>query len=430
VRRWLAKRQHRLLFRSYFVLAGGLLIVAALLELGYSAVQGREQWAEDPWLTSTFRLIESELAAAPAADRASVAAGVGERLGRELQLLERSDIAGARTESGVQELVAEDGQLFYLWTSAELGGALRLGPFEPPVRSVAARLVPVLFYASILVLVGLWLRPLLKDVRVLTDAAQRFAADYREPLATAAQTTELVSLANNLDDMSARISQLIQTGKEMTAALSHEMRTPLARIRFAAAVLGNDADAATRAQLAALNADVQQIDDLISGILEYARLDHPSLRMQCRDTALEPWLAQALSTCVSPDRVVTLHRDAGLDSAWMEPQLMELALSNLVTNALRHANRSVAVTFTRDAEHFRIVVEDDGEGIRDADHQTIFRAFTRLDTSRNRDTGGFGLGLAIVARIASLHRGRVTASHSATLSGARLELVWPDAQAR
>ena len=104
------------------------------------------------------------------------------------------------------------------------------------------RFLPVLFYASILLIVGLWLRPLLRDLRVLTVASQKFATDYREPLDTASRTTQLTSLATNLDDMSARVSQLIQSQKEMTAALSHEMRTPLARVRFAAAVLEGEVD--------------------------------------------------------------------------------------------------------------------------------------------------------------------------------------------
>jgi two-component system sensor kinase ParS len=112
----------------------------------------------------------------------------------------------------------------------------------------------------------------------------------------------------------------------------------------------------------------------------------------------------------------------------MEPRLMELALSNLLANALRYARHNVIVTVMRDKEMFRLVVEDDGEGIPESDRTAIFRAFTRLDTSRNRDTGGFGLGLAIVARIAALHRGRVTAETSATLGGARLALEWPVAQ--
>ena len=83
-------------------------------------------------------------------------------------------------------------------------GAIRLGPFEPPRESAVVRFLPVLFYASILLIVGLWLRPLLRDLRMLTEASQKFATDYREPLDTASRTTQLTSLATNLDDMSAR----------------------------------------------------------------------------------------------------------------------------------------------------------------------------------------------------------------------------------
>ena len=91
---------------------------------------------------------------------------------------------------------------------------------------------------------------------------------------------------------------------------------------------------------------------------------------------------------------------------------MELAVSNLLANAVRYAKQSVQLSVVRDHDLFRIVVEDDGEGIPEHERASIFRAFTRLDTSRNRETGGFGLGLAIVARIASLHRGRVIACAS------------------
>jgi signal transduction histidine kinase len=85
----------------------------------------------------------------------------------------------------------------------------------------------------------------------------------------------------------------------------------------------------------------------------------------------------------------------------------------------------VRLSVVRDHDLYRVVVEDDGEGIPEGDRASIFRAFTRLDTSRNRQTGGFGLGLAIVARIASLHRGRALAGTSATLGGAKLALEWP-----
>ena len=311
-----------------------------------------------------------------------------------------------------------------------LGGARRRAPARS-LRAAAsegwlARLLPVLFYASILLIVGLWLRPLLTDLRVLTEASQKFASDYREPLDTAHRTTQLRSLARNLDDMSARVSQLIQSQKEMTAALSHEMRTPLARVRFAVAVLEGEVDERLHLQLRAVSNDVQQIDDLISDMLDYARLDHPGLRMDCQSVAIAPWLRQVLATCPPHERSRRTCGTRISRSLWMEPRLMELALSNLLANALRYARRNVSIEIARENGLCRLVVEDDGEGIPEAHRASVFHAFTRLDTSRNRETGGFGLGLAIVARIATLHRGRVTAGSSASLGGARLALEWPE----
>jgi signal transduction histidine kinase len=426
MKEWFAIRNRGLFIRSYLFLAGGLLIAAIVLDLGFGAFQSRHARAADPWLVSTFRLMESELVATPPAERAATAEGLSRRLGLDVNFLDAGEIAGlAGDVPGPQELEDDAGHIHYLWRSAALGGAIRLGPFVPPRESLAVRFVPVLFYASILAVVGLWLRPLLRDLSVLTRASQKFAGDYREPTDTAAHTTQLTSLATNLDDMSARVSQLIQAQKEMTAALSHEMRTPLARVRFAAAVLEGDVAEPLRPQLRALNADVQQIDNLISDMLDYARLDHPGLRMECLDTPLEPWLRHALAISPPHERKVSIVRVSDLEPAWMEPRLMELALNNLLANALRYAKTQVRASIERDGATQRLIVEDDGEGIPEGDREAVFRAFARLDTSRNRETGGFGLGLAIVARIAALHRGRVIAGSSPELGGARLVLEWP-----
>ncbi len=428
MKEWLAAGERGLFIRSYLVLAGGLLIVAILLDQGFGALQARQVRAADPWLMSTLRLMESDLVAAPADERPQRAAELGRRLGLQLVLLDAGDISGAAPQGDAPaELLDDSGQVFYLWRSAALGGALRLGPFNPPAEGWLARLLPVLFYASILVIVGLWLRPLLRDLRVLTEASQRFATDYREPLDTARRTTQVRSLAHNLDDMSARVSQLIQSQKEMTAALSHEMRTPLARVRFAVAVLEGEVDERLHLQLRAVSNDVQQIDDLISDMLDYARLDHPGLRMDCQPVAVAPWLSQVLAACPPHQRNITTSIGHELATLWMEPRLMELALSNLLANALRYARQNVNVELSRDNGVCRLVVEDDGEGIPEGHRASVFHAFTRLDTSRNRETGGFGLGLAIVARIASLHRGRAAAGASASLGGARFMLEWPEA---
>lgn len=427
MKEWLTARHRGLFIRSYVVLAGGLLIAAIVLDLGFDALQSRQVRPADPWLVSTFKLLEDELAAAPAGDREQRVAALSGTLGLAIDLMDTGEISSAAPLEPVpHELESDDGTIYYLWSSPALNGALRLGPFPRPHESAIARFLPLLFYGSILLVVGLWLRPLLRDLSILTNAAGKFATDYREPLNTAPQTTQLTSLATHLDDMSARVSQLIQTQKEMTAALSHEIRTPLARVRFAAAVLESQVDEHLRDQLRAVNTDVQQIDDLISDMLDYARLDHPGLRMHCQAVPLAPWLRQILMSSPPHQRTVNIAHD-GLETAWMEPRLMELAASNLLANALRYAKHNVQLSVVRDHDVYRLVVEDDGEGIPEPARATIFRAFTRLDTSRNRETGGFGLGLAIVARIASLHRGRVIAGESSRLGGARLAMEWPDA---
>ena len=427
MKEWLAAGERGLFIRSYVVLAGGLLIVAILLDLGFGALQARQERAADPWLVSTLRLMEGELAAVPAEAREQRASELGQRLGIGADLLDIADISSAAPLAGApSELLDDSGRAYYLWHSSALGRVIRLGPFEAHTEGWLARLLPVLFYASILLIVGLWLRPLLTDLRVLTEASQKFASDYREPLDTAHRTSQVRSLARNLDDMSARISQLIQGQKEMTAALSHEMRTPLARVRFAVAVLEGEVDERLHLQLRAVSEDVRQLDELISDMLDYARLDHPGTRMDRQAVALEPWLAQVIATCPPHARDISVVRRDAVESLRMEPRLMELALSNLLANALRYARRRVNIEASRQDGICRLVVEDDGEGIPEAERAAVFRAFARLDTSRNRETGGFGLGLAIVARIAALHGGRASADSSPGLGGARLALEWPE----
>lgn len=427
MKEWLTARHRGLFIRSYVVLAGGLLIAAIVLDRGFEALQSRHE-GPDPWLVSTLRLIESDLAATPRENREQRAVALAAELGLGVDLHEAGEVSGGTTEHAVpHELQGDEGRIYYLWNSVALNGAIRVGPLQPVRESPFARVLPILFYGSILLVVGLWLRPLLRDLRVLTEASQKFASDYREPLNTASQTTQLTSLARNLDEMSARVSQLIQTQKEMTAALSHEMRTPLARVRFAAAVLEGEVEEHLREQLRAVNADVQQIDDLISGMLDYARLDHPGLRMNWQAVPLRPWLRQIAASCPPHTRTVNVEHE--LETAWMEPRLMELAVSNLLVNALRYARQTVRIRVFQDQGLYRLVVEDDGEGIPEQDRAAVFRAFTRLDNSRNRDTGGFGLGLAIVARIAALHRGRVIAGASEGLGGAKISLEWPAREA-
>jgi signal transduction histidine kinase len=423
---WLFRgRQRLLLFRSYLFLVTGLLIVAAVLDLGFGYLQSSQATDSDRWLEATFHLIERELAAIPVEGRRKVTLELRDELGIDVRLLQRDDVFTSGTsEHAMPPLMDAGGNASYLHDAASIDAIIRLGPVIEPQESLLLSLLPPLFYLSIFVVVGLWLRPLLKDINLITDGARRFAADYREPLATADDATELTGLAKNLDDMSSRLSGLIRSQKELIAALSHEMRTPLARIRFALAVISNKDDPGLQKQLDALNDDVQEIDQLIASMLNYARLDHPDTRMHWQEVPLNAWLTQMQEKCRSPGMRISTRTDEAPDKVWMDPRLMGLALSNLLVNGCRYADREVRCSVTQHDGDYLIAVEDDGKGVPEAERESVFKAFTRIDDSRNRDTGGYGLGLAIVARIAALHGGMATVAASEDLGGARFELRW------
>jgi two-component system OmpR family sensor kinase len=397
-----------ILFRSYLVIVGGLLLVSLVLDAGFSRLQKDQP---DQFLRASFNLMEERLAATSPSDWPTLATQLSEAIDLPVQILESSAVMLAEETGAVQTLVNDLGETSYLYRAdgRTNGAVVVVGPIGSLSEPWWVQTIPTLSYLSIFVLVGLWLRPVVKDLNLLTQASQQFAQDYREPLTTATKAKQLTGLARNLDDMSSRISHLIQSQNELSAALSHEMRTPLARIRMAMAVLANKADDETRQSLQDVGNDIQEIDQLIASMLSYARLDHPDTRMCWQHVPANEWLELIVGRSKNPDRSFEIICSSNLDSVWIDARLMEIALSNLIVNAMRYASAKVRITLTTTSDGNQLSVEDDGEGIPEDALDTVFKALKRLDSSRNRDTGGFGLGLAIVARIAELHGGRASA---------------------
>lgn len=421
-----ARRNRTLLFRLYLMLAIGLVAVAALLDFGFRELQARLNPEPHPWREAALALLAERAAVSAPTERAALAASLSSTIGMPVRVLRADDIAGRSLDAGeTQELTDSEGGVTWLMHDPQRNVVLRVGPVAPIAEHPWLRLLPPLFYVAIFVLVGLWLRPLLRDLDTITASTRSFAADYREPAPTAPFVTSLRELAENFDAMAARLGGLIQGQKELTSALSHEMRTPLARIRFALAVIGDKASDEVRGELADIEGDVREIDRLIATMLNYARLDHPDTQMDWQRVPADAWLRQTVERSRLPEIDVAIRSDDRVAELNMDRRLMTLALSNLLVNACRHANGKVAVTLSSADGRYCLQVDDNGEGIPEADRARVFKAFTRLDGSRNRDTGGSGLGLAIVARIANLHGGDASAGHSNALGGACMSVAWP-----
>ena len=416
-------RRGRLLFRTYLIIVGGLVATAAVFDYGFGQLQARRAPPVDAWAEASLDLVEARLAAASADERASVAQELTAELGFPVRFLTAGAVvhAGDVISSGTEEFFDGEGRSIYLRSSEALGGSVQVGPARAAEERGWLDLVPQLFYVAIFVLVAVWLWPVIRDVDLLTSAAHRFAADYRQPMATRGKTGPLRDLAASFDHMAARIGSLIQGQKDLTSALSHEIRTPLARIKFAMAVIASKTPIAE--ELGSIEQDVREIDRLIATMLEFARLDHPDTALDWQLVPADAWLKEAAGRTLLRERQTLTQRAPALPVR-MDPGRMALAASNLLVNACRYAQRRLSIELAVGERDYTLAVEDDGPGIPEVDREKVFKAFARLDDSRSRGTGGYGLGLAIVARIAALHGGTARVETS-PLGGARIVVTWP-----
>jgi signal transduction histidine kinase len=235
-------------------------------------------------------------------------------------------------------------------------------------------------------------------------------------------------LADSFNAMKDRIAALLSSHRNLTNAISHEFRTPITRLRFRHELA---IDAATLAekddQLRAMSTAIDQLDDLATELLEYARLDRESPALELAPFDAGTWLQElaeeARDVARAEGRGVTISVKADADSIAGDYRYLSRAAANLLRNAVRYARQRVELRFETLDGKSALHVDDDGPGIPLAEREHLFEPFTRLDQSRDRQSGGFGIGLAIVRQIARWHGGTASIAES-SLGGARVSIVW------
>jgi two-component system sensor histidine kinase RstB len=350
------------------------------------------------------------------------------RLDREqLQRLERREVVLALDDSASRSSAVN-----VYAPIGNTGEALVLGPLalfdrwpvEMLVMVGIAGLLAMAFATYLLV------RPLQRRLRGLDRAVQELGRGNLEVRARVGGQDAVGQLASTFNGMARHIQRLIESQREMTRAVSHELRTPVARLRFGLEMLVDEADASQRlTKQEQLDHDIDQLDDLIDEILTFARLEEgtPTLEFQQVDM---PRLLEQIQRELMP-----LSGDIVIDVDASEPppehrhaegveRYLHRILQNLVTNALRYAVSQVKVRYRVVDERAILEVEDDGPGISEADRERIFKPFARLDKSRHRSSGGYGLGLSIVQRIVEWHGGDISVDRG-PLGGARFRVSWP-----
>lgn len=285
-----------------------------------------------------------------------------------------------------------------LWVSFFIGHeefwiALPKERFEQPVSEV---LLPWSLLVFVLAIPGAYFtarqvaRPLKKIAQAALQVGQ---GTWPQPLPESG-AQEIVAVSRAINQMSADLAANERERALVLAGISHDLRTPLARVRIAAEL---SADESLREGLAA---DVEQMDAVIQQFLDYARLDENEAMVPTNLKSLVQEVAQQFS---AQARSLTLELRNVIQIP-VRPLLLKRALSNLLDNAIKYGGGDVTVQLRREDDNIILAVADRGAGIPSTQHETVKRPFTRLESARSNSTGS-GLGLAIVERAARLHDG-------------------------
>lgn len=274
-------------------------------------------------------------------------------------------------------------------------------------------IVTMLFFGFFLVVIAMvYMRNQLRPIKRLADAAEAFGRGRMIPYQPRG-ATEVRAAGAAFVDMRARIERQIEQRTLMLSGVSHDLRTPLTRMKLELAFL-DEADAAP------LLRDVKEMEDMVNAFLDFSRGVSSTAMEQTDPCKL---VEEAVQNWTRQGKNVLLIEAVGNRTVPLRAAAVRRALDNLISNAVRYGTRarvSVAVM----QKSLRIRVEDDGPGIPEDLRGDAIRPFTRLDPARNQDLGtGVGLGLAIVADIARAHGGTLRLGTSEALGGLQADIV-------
>lgn len=282
----------------------------------------------------------------------------------------------------------------------------------------------------LLIPIGFWSRAHWRDIQALAKVTEDFGAGRLTARASTPARASIYPLAQQINQMANRIETLLSSQQQLLHSVSHELRTPIARLEFAMEILQDslvlsDADGKQKQRIIAMQGDLSELNSLVSELLNMAKLDAQG-QLQKDVIRVDEFVQNCLQHLPPKPAGLDLQLDIqNQDKRYFADQrLLSRAIQNLLKNAYKYADQKIIWRMKVQGGHWLISVEDDGAGIPESEREKIFEAFYRLDRSRDRATGGFGLGLSIVRQIVVLHGGRINIRES-ELGGAKFEISLP-----
>ncbi|HFK5797928.1 TPA: two-component system sensor histidine kinase RstB [Enterobacter hormaechei subsp. oharae] len=419
----------KLFVQFYLLLFVCFLVMTMLVGLVYKFTAERAgRQSLDDLMKSSLYLMRSELREIPPHDWARTLKELDLNLSFDLRIEPMKDFdlappAMQRLRDG--DIVALDEKYTFIQRIPRSHYVLAVGPVPYLYYLHQMRLLDLALLGFIAISLAfpvfIWMRPHWQDMLKLESAAQRFGEGHLTERIHFDSGSSFDRLGIAFNQMADNINALIASKKQLIDGIAHELRTPLVRLRYRLEMSEN----LTGAESQALNRDIGQLEALIEELLTYARLDRPQTELHLSTPDLPVWLQTHINDVqsVNPQRKLLAAITPGAYGA-LDMRLMERVLDNLMNNAMRYSETTLRIGLDLQGSQAILCVEDDGPGIEPEEREKVFEPFVRLDPSRDRATGGCGLGLAIVRSIAQAMGGSVRCEAS-ELGGARFVFSWP-----
>ncbi|HJW27386.1 MAG TPA: ATP-binding protein [Rhodocyclaceae bacterium] len=437
----------KLFFNFYLLAMGSFVAIAFTADFVISTAQrGITDDYARRFMHGTITLIEEELFRHPRSRWDREIKELDSKFSYKLGIVERITLDRVLTPAQVLKLdggeiaIDHDGEVMYhrlrntsqvlvvgpLSSSRNHELTERGIPLELRLRLLTWSLIGVFFGVAL----WFWVWPVWRDLEALRQTARSLGDGHFDSRSPAAKSQLFAPLADTLNGMADRIQHLIAIHKELSSGISHELRTPIARLRFALEMLAETEQREERERLwAMMEADLDELDNLIDSSLTYARFEREAPAPHFSSVMFADWLQEEIDSARLLGRQIQITVDTSALPARLAVDLdrkaMPYAIRNLLRNAIKYAAGRIAISAEMRDGQIMIHVDDDGIGIPPEEREHIFSAFTRLDRSRDRSTGGYGLGLAIARRVMELHGGSANAGAAPVLGGARFTLSWP-----
>ncbi|PLR63383.1 two-component sensor histidine kinase [Pseudomonas sp. QC2] len=423
----------RLYIRLYIILALGLAGAIWLVNYTFDELlpEANETYNREALRGPAYGLVE-QLRPLPGDARAARLSELQLHYGLHLKLVQRDDLAldpRERQLLAAGKLVVRGDFMEFI---ANIDGGPQLLNIKLPEEPKWLYLwAYCLLGLSLAIVLYFWVRPHWRDLEHIRLAAQRFGDNDLGSRILLPRRSTVRELAGHFNQMAERIESLIANQRELTNAVSHELRTPIARLSFELDQLKQQTDPRQRSELITdMYADLGELEEMVSELLTYASLERGATQVTRERIEAHSWLDSVIGSVALEAEAAGIQlslRTCEVDVIQIEPRFMARAVINLLRNAVRYAERRVEVSLVKFGSGYEVRVCDDGPGVPEEGRAKIFQPFTRLDASRDRRTGGFGLGLALVQRVSQWHGGQVQVLDS-EWGGASFRMTWAYAE--